>query len=386
MIALLQKYLTINTAHPSPDYNSVITLFREQALNDGFDAKEIILPSGNPMLIITLPGYNTHLPALALNHHMDVVPANNSHEWIFTPFAGIIHENQIYGRGTQDCKGLGIVHYAALRRLKNSNLPVERTIHCIIVPDEECGGFHGTGEFIEHPFFSLLNIGYVLDEGLPSGSSRELLIKTDERTPLQIQVISIGKQSHSSGIFHNNCLHTLLGFLTDIVSFHTKQKQSAHRENAGTYISAHITGITTDSSSINSIPSQAVATIDIRIPPHLSLSDGQALLDTFIKKHPAISYEILATSKQRTKPMSQDSNFYQTLERVVRSHHLIPRPFIFEATTDARFYSQKNIEVLGFTPFFCAPNLHGTDESININDLQHGCTLLYDFLVTFCSK
>src|SRR3990167_7796384 len=182
MIHLLKEYLAINTAHPHPDYQAVVALFKKHAFKDGFLVSELTLPSGNPVVIITLQGSSQELPALALNHHMDVVPADNGDEWISPPFAGAVYNNVIYGRGTQDCKGLGVAQYAALKQLKQSGSEPLRTIHCIIVPDEECGGFYGTKEFVEHPLFPSLNIGYVLDEGMPSSNNKDLLIKIDERT------------------------------------------------------------------------------------------------------------------------------------------------------------------------------------------------------------
>lgn len=384
MITLLQKYLAINTAYPEPNYSAVIALFKEQAKNDGLLTTELILPSGNPVLIITLSGSCPEMPALALNHHMDVVHANNQHEWIFHPFAGTIHEFSLYGRGTQDCKGLGVVQYDALRQFKQSKIQPTRTIHCILVPDEERGGFHGTKEFMEHPLFHSLNIGYVLDEGLPSGNNNELLIKISERTPLQLCITSTSKQCHASGLFNKNCIHDLINFLAEIVIFQEKQQEVTTPEQAGQHISTHITSLTTHNTAINVIPGQAQATIDMRIPSHLSLDEGIDFIDDLIKKHPDITYKILATSTERFNNVKEDSNFYQKLAKVITDHGLTPKPFIFEATTDARFYSNKNIQAIGFTPFTVKPNLHGTNECIALHDLAQGSTILYSFLRNFC--
>ncbi len=386
MITLLQKYLTINTAHPHPDYQAVIALFKQQALEDGFLVTEVVLPSGNPVLIITLQGSSHELPALALNHHMDVVAADNINEWLFPPFCATIDKDIIYGRGTQDCKGLGVAHYAALKMLQQYNPTPARTVHCILVPDEEIGGFHGTKEFIEHPLFASLNIGYVLDEGMPSGHHQELLIKTNERTPLQIRVTSSGSQSHASVLSHDNCIHTLTRFLATITTAHQEQQKLLSCHQAGDLMSMHITSLSTNTNMLNVIPSQAHATIDIRIPSHMSLDDGVAFIDLVVEKHPSITYEILATSTERCKPIDRTSTFYQTVVDIIARHGLRPKPYTFEATTDARFYSHHGIQALGFSPFTSPPNLHGTNESISITDFAQGITILYDFLRAFCTN
>ncbi len=384
MINFLQRYVCINTAYPNPDYQSVIALFKKHALDDGFLVNELLLPSGNPMLIVTMLGSSFELPSLALNHHMDVVPADNLDEWRFPPFSGTVSEGLIYGRGTQDCKGLGVAQYAALKMLKQKQLNTQRTIHLIMVPDEERGGFHGTKEFVEHPIFSSLNIGYVLDEGMPSASNRELLIKVDERTPIQIRVTSSGLQAHACELFAQNCVHVLTDFLAKIVTFNLAQQRLVGLHQPGELICMHITSLSANNGALNVIPSQAQATIDIRIPSRLSLDEGIALIDSLLQDYTTITYEILATSKERFKPIKSESIFYKTLAQAVLDYNLTPKPFVFQATTDARFYTHRGIQVIGFTPFSVVPNLHGTDEHISIKDLDQGTTILYTFLHSFC--
>ena len=46
-------------------------------------------------------------PALVLLHHIDVVPADPSY-WSVDPYAGLVKEGYLYGRGALDMKSLGI--------------------------------------------------------------------------------------------------------------------------------------------------------------------------------------------------------------------------------------------------------------------------------------
>jgi N-acyl-L-amino-acid amidohydrolase len=384
MITLLQQYLAINTAHPHPDYDAAVALFKKQALEDGFLVRETTLPSGYPVLVITLHGTSSELPALALNHHMDVVPADNASEWLFPPFAGTVHEGLLYGRGTQDCKGLGVMQYAALQLLKKSGMQPARTIHFIMVPDEERGGYQGTRQFLKDPLFAALNIGYVLDEGMPSGNEHELLLKVDERTPIQIRVTSAGTHSHASGLLHHNCIYALADFLVTVAQFHATQQQMLASESAGNLISMQSSSLSTNNDAVNVIPAFAYATIDMRIPSRVSHAEGIAIIDALVAQHPTISYEILATSQERSAAIPLDSLLYQTLADAVAAHGFTPKPFAFEATTDARFYSHKGIQAIGFTPSTVTPNLHGTNESIRLTDLTHGIKIFYNFLHAFC--
>ena len=198
MIATLQEYIQINTGHPNPHYDAALHLLERLAHQDGFKFQRIQLPSGNAVGIISFLGSDQTLSALALNHHMDVVPANNVSEWISDPFEAHIVDGELIGRGVQDMKGIGMVHYFALKALKDSGFIPKRSIHIFAVPDEEVGGFKGTKEFVNSDAFKKLNIGFVVDEGHASGNDTMLEIKVSERKPIQILVDGKGALAHGS--------------------------------------------------------------------------------------------------------------------------------------------------------------------------------------------
>ena len=73
---------------------------------------------GKPIFIMTWPGLEPELPSLLLNSHTDVVPVFEEF-WKHDPFAAVKEENgDIYGRGTQDMKSVGIQHIEAIYQLK----------------------------------------------------------------------------------------------------------------------------------------------------------------------------------------------------------------------------------------------------------------------------
>lgn len=124
-----------------------------------------------PICIITWTGTEPTLPSIVLNSHMDVVPVF-SEMWTHPPFAAEIDSiGNIYGRGAQDMKSVGMQYLGAIRSLRNSGVQLKRTIHVLFVPDEETGGVLGMEAFYNSQDFQLLNIGFVLDEGLADPSN-----------------------------------------------------------------------------------------------------------------------------------------------------------------------------------------------------------------------
>lgn len=56
-------------------------------------------------------------------------------KWTHKPFAADIDEKgNIYARGTQDMKSVGIQYLEAIRRLKSKGIAFRRTIHISFVP------------------------------------------------------------------------------------------------------------------------------------------------------------------------------------------------------------------------------------------------------------
>lgn len=70
--------------------------------------------------------------------HLDVVPAGEG--WTVTePFAPVVKDGKLYGRGTADDKGPAVAALYAMRAVKELGIPVTKNIRLILGTDEECG-------------------------------------------------------------------------------------------------------------------------------------------------------------------------------------------------------------------------------------------------------
>ena len=87
---------------------------------------------------------------------------------------------------------------------------------------------------------------------------QELLIKVDERTPIQIRVTSAGTQSHASGLLHQNCIHDLTDFLAKIAHFMHSSTSCSASDQAGNLISMQCTSLTTNNNALNVIPASRI--------------------------------------------------------------------------------------------------------------------------------
>jgi len=83
--------------------------------------------------------------ALVLLSHTDVVPAGDLSQWTHPPFAGIVEDGFLHGRGAADMKGTVAAQAMTLMLLKRLGVPLEHGVGFVCVADEEAGGAYGAG-------------------------------------------------------------------------------------------------------------------------------------------------------------------------------------------------------------------------------------------------
>ena len=164
-----RAFVRMRTDHPNPTpgYRSALAMLRSLTAELGLTYRELELEDGHPLGIATWAGSDPSLPSVVLNAHMDVVPAELE-KWTQDPWAADVVDGRVYGRGTQDMKSVGMGYVEAIRRLRAAGFAPARTLHLLFVPDEEVGGARGIKLLLAHALVRELNIGLVLDEGLPS--------------------------------------------------------------------------------------------------------------------------------------------------------------------------------------------------------------------------
>lgn len=165
IISRFQQYLQINTAQPNPDYEASTKFLLSQAESISLQAQSIEFVAGKPVVVIHWPGSDPTLPSVLLYSHTDVVPSEPE-KWDHHPFSAHLDENgNIYARGSQDMKCVGMQYLEAVRKLKASGFQPKRSVYLVFAADEEIGGHDGAEKLAESENFKKMNVGVVLDEG-----------------------------------------------------------------------------------------------------------------------------------------------------------------------------------------------------------------------------
>ncbi|WP_433468286.1 M20/M25/M40 family metallo-hydrolase [Spirillospora sp. CA-128828] len=180
-LALLKKMLSFDTQNHGQ--GGVTRPYAEmlKAVWDSAGVPAEIIPTpqkDNVHLIARIKG-TTAAPPLLLLGHSDVVPVERD-KWSVDPFAGIVKDGEIYGRGALDMKGANSANISALLRHVNEGAKFDRDIIVLTDCDEEAGQY-GSGWLAEH-HWDKINAGMVLTEG------GWFLAQKDRRTPMLITV------------------------------------------------------------------------------------------------------------------------------------------------------------------------------------------------------
>lgn len=117
-------------------------------------------------LIYSWPGEDSAAAPVVLLAHQDVVPAvpETLGDWTHPPFAGVIADGHVWGRGTLDDKGSLIAIMEAVETLARQGRRPARTVMLVFGHDEEVAG---TGAQAAAAWLTARGIrpAFVLDEG-----------------------------------------------------------------------------------------------------------------------------------------------------------------------------------------------------------------------------
>ncbi|XP_060198052.1 uncharacterized protein LOC132627020 [Lycium barbarum] len=374
-ISRFQNYLSINTAHPNPNYTTPIDYLTQFANTiPNLHSKIIHLTPTIPLLLLTWPGSNPSLPSILFNSHLDSVPAEPD-KWTYPPFsAHRDSDGRIFARGAQDDKCIGMQYLEAIKVIQSSdpNFVPLRNVHILYIPEEEVGGFDGMGKFVERKEFEELNVGFVMDEGQAS-TNDEFRVFYADRTPWHMVIKAVGTPGHGSKLYDNTAMENLMKSIEVVTKFRESKFDIV---KAGLAANSEVVSVNpvflkagTPSPTgfvMNMQPSEAEAGFDIRMPP---TTDPQ-LMRKIIEEQWAptwrnMTYEItekgfLRDNKGRPlMTLASDSNPWWSIfnEAVTRAGGKLSKPEILASTTDARFMRRLGIPSFGFSPMKNTPIL-----------------------------
>ncbi|KAG6459222.1 hypothetical protein O3G_MSEX011263 [Manduca sexta] len=378
-----REYLQIDTSQEE-NIHQAVDFWTRQAKELNLPIAVYNQPQGMPVVVITVEGLDPSLPTIMLNSHMDVVEADET-EWEHPPFAAVMDEyGDIFARGAQDTKDVAMQYMEAIRRLKQDNITLLRTLHLTLMPDEETGGYEGIKLFIDTEEFQALNVGFALDEGM--SSSEDVLYATyEDRRPWQIQFVVHGEGGHGFTMPDATAAVKVVKLMNVITKYRDVQRnlmRSARRTDYGAYTSINI-NILKGGYAENVIPSKMSVVMDMRLASYANISDIEDLVQEWLK----VTGNTTEVSFIRREDVSgttklDDSNLYWTaLKGTVNRLGYEIKPIICPATSDMLVLRNRGVPAVGFsTKVHTESRIHSKNEYLNVETFLRGIDIYLEVI------
>lgn len=427
--SVLSAYLRVNTTNP-PGNEILGARFLKSILDrEGIESQILDTTELGPNranFYARLRG-NGSKKAIALVHHIDVVPVNPA-SWSVDAFSGAIKDGYIWGRGAIDMKGNGVAQLMAMIAMKRSGVPLNRDIVFIGNADEELGSM-GAIVFVQRHPDLLRDVEYLITEGgdnvLDSaGKVVYFGVGVAEKRTFWQRLTVNGVPSHGSRPTKLNPVPRLVTALYKISQYESplrvtpgvdkffrdisrtypepqrgwlsNVKVAVENPRAREWILSDVswnavlrntislTGLT-GSNKTNVIPAVATGEIDVRLLPDQDTTEFLRTLQQIVGDT-AVHFTHLGNTKTPLEsPIETD--LFRAIERA--AHEREPGAFVTTpmetAATDRPTYRKLGITTYGFSPFKVPRaeiqrGMHGNDERLSVDNVGYGVRFFYDIL------
>ena len=299
--------------------------------------------------------------------HTDVVPPGEG--WRHDPFAAVVEDGLLFGRGAVDMKGAIAAFVAATARAPGH-------VSLLITGDEEGEAVNGTARVLEW----LAAKGKIPDfcvVGEPTSRARlGDVVKIGRRGSLNARIIVTGVQGHAAyPQAADNPLHRLLPALAAML---------AHGLDAGTAAfepsSLQVTSVDVGNQASNVIPAVATARLNIRFnPTHTGAGLTAWLQGVLAEFAPKAVMEVQISGEAfLTQPGPHTEALAKAITRVTG---LTPEQNTGGGTSDARFIARycpvAEFGLVGVT-------MHRLDEHAPVDALRELATIYQALIEEFC--
>lgn len=372
-------------------------------------------------VIARVPGKERDLDALVVHGHLDVVPAVRE-QWSVDPFAGLVRDGMLWGRGAVDMKNMCAMILTSVAEILRSGGAPRRDLILAFFADEEDGGEFGSGYMVQHHADLFAGASTAISEvggySIDLDGQRAYLIQTGEKAMEWIRLRARGTAAHGSRVWHDNAVTKLaeavaaLGthewpvvlcdtteqLLSKIAEIYGEDPKQVDPEtlllrtgSAGGFISASLR-TTTNPTALNAgykhnvIPESAEALIDIRCLP----ADQETVLlivQEIVGEH--IEIEVVHSDIGMEVPFAAEIVDQMTSSLHKYDPEARVLPYLLSGGTDNKALSKIGITGYGFSPLQLPANFdfpgmfHGVDERVPVSAIDFGQKVLHDFLVNY---
>jgi acetylornithine deacetylase/succinyl-diaminopimelate desuccinylase-like protein len=398
---------------------------------EGIPSQMFALEAHRPNLVARLKGNGKKRPLLIMGHTdtVNVDPA----KWKFPPFSATRSDGHIYGRGTVDDKDNVVAALMSMLTLKRLNVPLDRDVIFLAESGEE-GSTRVGIQFMVNQHFAEIDAEFCFAEGggmvREGGQVKYATVQTLEKIPRAIELTARGPAGHGSIPLRTNAVahlaaavakvaaweppislnETTAGYFKRLATISTPQAAERYlnvldpdpkvsgpvaeylmeREPRLAALLRHSVSpnIIQAGYRVNVIPSEAKATLDVRLLPHES--DPTKFLEAIRKvvNDPAVDVSWAPRDVRPGNPAGRlDNDAYAVVEAAITKHYqAINIPTMSTGATDMAYLRAQGMQCYGVGPATDVEDgplgfgSHSDQERIREEELQRFVRFHYDLV------
>ncbi len=313
-------------------------------------------------------------PMLVFAGHTDVVPPGPEEDWKHPPFAAIIEEGILYGRGTADMKGSIACFISACERFLRKYPDTPLSLGFLITSDEEGPAIHGTQAVLSRLQARGENFEYCL-VGEPS--SVEQVgdeIKNGRRGSLSGDLTLHGVQGHIAyPHLAENPIHTFAPALLELT-----QKQWDRGNEDFPPTSLQISNIHAGTGATNVIPGHLQVTFNFRFSTEQTPEQLQQGVEAILQKH-GLRYDLNWSLSGLPFLTKREGVLIEAVSQAIEQvQGTRPKLSTGGGTSDGRFIAQTGAQVIELGPLNAT--IHKVDEQVPTAHLKTLTDIYEQFL------
>jgi len=387
--------LKIDTSNPPGNETKAVNYLRPILEKEGIEVQVLALDPNRANLVARLRGNGSKKP-IAVMGHTDVVGVQRE-RWPVDPFAAIHKDGYIWGRGSSDDKPHVATGLMLLLMLKRLHVPLNRDVIFVAEAGEE--GTTGPGiDFLVNQHWNDIACEFALAEGgfiaARDGKVRYVEISTTEKAPRTTRLVAHGSAGHGSIPKIDNPILHLSAAVAKFQSWQPPMRlndttrayferlatisppdaarrynhlsDASQKDEIQQYLLEHepsnysvlrtsiVPTIFKGGFRSNVIPSEAEATLDIRMLPDENVDQLFEQIRKVIND-PAVEVVMGGTtdsSRKPSPPSRLNTEMFQAIERTQKRMYpeAITLPALLTAATDMAQMRAKGVQAYGWGP------------------------------------
>ncbi|MBC53439.1 MAG: peptidase M20 [Gammaproteobacteria bacterium] len=360
---------------------------------EGIEVDVYALEAERPNVVARLRGNGSKRPLL-LMAHQDTVNVDPD-KWVFPPFSAERDGGWIYGRGTVDDKDNVAAALMTMLLLKRQNVALDRDVIFLAESGEEGATRIGI-EYMVNEHFAAIDAEHCIAEGgsvvRQGGQVQYAGVQTGEKLPRAIELSSTGVAGHGSVPLQTNAIvalsraitaaadwqppvrfsDTITTYFSRLASISAPEAAARYRallspgtdefdsalaylkanepRNAAVLFSTISPTIVDGGYRVNVIPSDATATLDVRLLPQEEPEEFLAALRQVVNDA-SVSVNWAARDVRPGASSGLDTEAFRVIEQVMQAHYdTTVIPTMSTGATDMAYLRARGIQCYGIGP------------------------------------